>query len=363
MKKIALSLLAIMVLVGFGTTVVAAEKEPFKIAFIHKHSLGEAWTDAQDAGRVYVQEHMPGVETAYSERVDDADVERIARGYVAQGYDMIFAISFGYMDPIITVAKSFPNTVFISSADHLIDPAKAPSNVGMVFGRMYQARYLSGIVAGAMTKTNKIGFVEPFPIVEHIRGLDAFTLGATEVNPDAMVKVIYTMSWADPPKEKEAALALINDGCDVLSTGLSSVAAIEEAERKGIYAIANDLDKKKYAPNAQITGNIWDWGKYFLKLSEEVRDGTWKPGFEWPGLKEGVVTNLPFSDRVPRVVQLLVEAKKKLIENGFFRIFEGPIYAQDGALKIPAGVTPSEHELYGDINWLVKGVIGSIPKW
>lgn len=360
MKKIGLLFLICLVVVGLvvGETK-GAEEKPFKAAFIHRGSLGEGWTGAHDAGRIYIEKNMPGAVTGYTERVADADVERIARGYAAEGYNIIFAPSFGYMDPIMAVVDDFPQTVFMILPERWIEEDKTPANLGMYFGRMYQARYLSGLIAGAMTKTNKIGYVDPFPIVEHFRFINAFTLGVQEVNPKATVKVVWTMSWFDPPKEKEAALALIDDGCDILTTALTGPAVMQLAEEKGIHGISFNIDKSNFAPNAQLTGSVWHWEEYYLKAAQLVKEGKFKAGFDWPGLDYGMVGLAKISDQVPRIVKLLVEAKTELIKNGIFRVFQGPIYDQEGKLKIPEGEVASDRDLYFNMDWFVKGVIGS----
>ena len=189
--------------------------EPIKVAFVYVGPVGDlGWTYAHDQGRLALEEAIPNVETAYQENVPEnpADAERVIRQFAQDGYDVIFTTSFGYMDPTINVAKDFPDTTFIH-----ISGFKTAENVGTGFGKIEEPRFISGQLAGKMTKSNQIGYVAAFPIPEVIRGINAFTLGVREVNPDATVQVVWTNTWFDPAKERAAAEALLDGGADVIA--------------------------------------------------------------------------------------------------------------------------------------------------
>lgn len=211
-------------------TTTPEEKKEIKAAFVYVSPIGDAgWTYMHDQGRQFIEKKY-GIKTAYTENVaEGGDDERVIREYAEQGYDVIFTTSFGFMDATITVAKDFPDTIFEHCSGY-----KTAENVGTYFGRMYQARYLTGIVAGAMTKTNKIGYVAAHPIPEVIRGINAFALGVKKVNPEAKVYVVWTGTWYDPAKEKEAAISLLDEGCDVIAQHQDSPAAQQAAEEKAL---------------------------------------------------------------------------------------------------------------------------------
>ncbi len=325
-----------------------------KVGFIYVSPIGDAgWSYAHDQGRLAV-EAMPGVKTTYVEAVKEGpDSERVMLNMARKGYDLIFATSYGYMDPMLKVAKQFPKTVFMHCSGF-----KRAKNMGTYFGRMYQARYLSGIVAGSMTKSNILGYVAAFPIPEVIRGINAFALGAQSVNPKAQVRVVWTKTWYDPATEKEAAKSLLDVGADVITQHQDSPAAQEAAQEKGVYSIGYDSDMSKFAPKAHLTAPIWNWAPLYKKLVKEVRQGTWKSESLWPGIEEGIVGLSPFGAMVPQKVRTMVQAKKKAIASGKAKIFVGPIKDQKGKVRIAAGKAAPDKDLLG-MTWFVQGVVGT----
>jgi len=349
-KMIFFGVFLLIFLVGSAA---AAEKE-MKVGFIYVSPIGDAgWSYAHNQGRLAV-EAMPGVTTTYVEAVKEGpDAERVMSNMARKGYDLIFATSYGYMDAMLKVARQFPKTVFMHCSGF-----KRAKNMGTYFGRMYQARYLSGIVAGAMTKSNILGYVAAFPIPEVIRGINAFALGAQSVNPKAQVRVVWTKTWYDPATEKEAAKSLLDVGADVIAQHQDSPAAQEAAEEKGVYSIGYDSDMSKFAPKAHLTAPVWNWAPLYKKLVKEVRDGTWKSQALWPGLKEGIVGLSPFGPMVPQKVRTMVLVKKKAIVSGKAKVFVGPIRDQKGTIRIAGGTAASDKELLG-MTWFVKGVIGT----
>jgi basic membrane protein A len=297
---------------------------------------------------------MDGVTTSYVEAVAEGpDSERVMLNMARKGYDLVFATSFGYMDPMLKVAKQFPKTTFMHCSGF-----KTADNMGNYFGRMYEARYLSGIVAGGMTKSNTIGYVAAFPIPEVIRGINAFTLGVQSVNPAATVRVVWTKTWYDPATEKEAAKSLLDVGADVIAQHQDSPGPQEAAQEKGVYSVGYNTDMSAFAPKAHLTAPVWDWEPYYKSVVESVKNGTWKAGSEWPGLADGIVDLAPFGEMVPQDLRDKVTAAKADIIAGKVKVFTGPVKGQKGEVKIADGAVATDEELLG-MTWFVQGVVGT----
>lgn len=334
---------------------VPAGEEKIKVAFMYVGPVGDAgWSYAHEQGRLYLEKELPYVTTTKVESVPDADAERVLT-QLAQENKVVFATSFGYMDSVIKVAEKFPNVVFLHCSGY-----KTAPNAGTYFGRMYQARYLSGIVAGKMTETNTIGYVAAYPIPEVIRGINAFTLGVRSVNPEAKVKVVWTMTWYDPPKEKDAAKALLDQGADIIAQHQDTPGPQQAAEERGKLSIGYNSDMSKAAPKAVLTSPVWNWGPYYVNTVKAVKEGTWKSGQYWGPMSDKVVDLAPFGPMVPDDVKKLVEDKKQEIASGKFDVFTGPVKDQKGILKVTGGQKMTDKEML-EFNWFVEGVEGAIP--
>lgn len=333
-------------------------KEKMKVAFVYVGPVGDAgWTTAHDLGRKYLEEKMPDVETTFIENVPEgADSERVITQLAEEGHKIIFTTSFGYMDPTINVAAKYPDVVFMHNSGY-----KTAENVGTYFGRMYQARYLSGIVAGKTTKSNLIGYVAAHPIPEVIRGINAFTLGVQSVNPNAKVKVIWTNTWYDPAAEKEAANTLLAAGADVITQHQDTPGPMQAAEEQGKVGIGYNTDMAKLAPKAVLTSAVWNWGPYYVKTVEAVKNGTWTNEQYWGGLSEGIIDLAPFGPMVDQETKSLVEEAKQNIFSGKWDVFTGPIKDQTGAVKVAEGQKMTDAEMLS-FDWFVAGVDGTIPK-
>ena len=340
-----------------ATQVLPGEKT--KVAFIYVGPIGDAgWTWAHDQGRLDLEKNL-NVETAYQESVPEnpADAERVIRDFAQKGYKIIVTTSFGYMDPTITVAKDFPDTTFIHVSGY-----KTAANVGTAFGKIEEPRYVSGLIAGKMTKSNKLGYVAAFPIPEVIRGINAFTLGVRKSNPAATVKVVWTNTWFDPAKERQAGEALLDGGADVIAQHQDTPAPQQAAEARGKYGVGYDADMSKFAPKAVLTSPIWHWGVYYTDLVKSVQNGTWKSDQYWGGWKEGLVDLAPIGAMVPDDVKTMAEgeiAKFKSGEETIFTIFTGPLKDNTGADKVPAGTALTADDLLSKMTWFVEGVEGS----
>ncbi|MCA1944683.1 MAG: BMP family ABC transporter substrate-binding protein [Desulfovibrio sp.] len=331
-----------------------AAAEDMKVGFIYVSPVGDAgWSWAHDQGRQAV-DAMDGVSTSYVESVPEGpDAERVIAGLARKGHSLIFTTSFGYMDPTLKVAGQFPDVTFMHCSGFKTGP-----NMGNYFGRMYQARYLTGLVAGKMTKGNIIGYVAAFPIPEVIRGINAFTLGVREVNPKAEVRVVWTKTWYDPALEKDAAKSLLDVGADVIAQHQDSPGPQEAAMEKGVYSIGYNSDMSSFAPKAHLTAAVWNWPVFYTEMVKQVQNKTWKPEALWWGMDTGLVDIAPMGPMVPQDVKDMVEAKKKAIIDKSFTVFAGPVKDQKGEERIKAGAMPEDKELLG-MTWFVEGVVGS----
>lgn len=326
-----------------------------KVGFIYVSPVGDAgYSFAHDQGRLAV-EAMDGVTTSFVESVPEGqDAGRVMANMARKGYDVIFATSYGYMDAMLKVAEDFPKIKFLHCSGY-----KNSVNMANYFGRMYQPRYLTGMVAGAMTKTNTLGYVAAFPIPEVIRGINAFALGARAVNPKAQVRVVWTKTWYDPATEKEAAKSLLDVHCDVIAQHQDSPGPQEAAQEAGVYSIGYNSDMAQFAPKAHLTAAVWNWGPFYTDMVRQIKDGTWKSQFYWYGLDKGVVDIAPFGPMVPEAVRGVVLAKKEEIASGVDQIFSGPIKDQQGVERVAAGQTMPDADLLG-FNWFVQGVVGTL---
>ncbi|MEN6399767.1 MAG: BMP family ABC transporter substrate-binding protein [Rectinema sp.] len=356
MKKIVLGLLALAMVFSVVSPVVAQAKKPLKIAFVYIGPPGDmGWTYEQDRGRLAVQKKFGDkIETKYIENVPEGpDAERIIRQYATAGFDMIFTTSFGYMDPTLAVAKDFPNVIF----EHCSGYKTAP-NMATYFGRIEEARYLTGIIAGRMTKTNIIGYVAAFSTPEVVRGINGFTLGVRSVNPKAQVRVVQTNTWYDPVKEREAAVALLDAGADIIAQHQDTTEPQKAAQERGKLSIGYDSDMGKFVGDSVLASATWNWEVYFTQTIQAALDGKWKTHEYWGGLKDNIVQLSSISPKVPASVRNEVEAARQKILGGW-SIFTGPIKDQSGKVVYQAGqVIPDDKQL--SMDWFVEGVVGKV---
>jgi basic membrane protein A and related proteins len=352
--------LAVMVITLLTSVLGAAGGRPeaLKVGFIYVGPVGDyGWSYAHDQGRKYLETTLPDVKTTYVESVPEgADAERVLTQLARSGHKVIVATSYGYMDTMLKVAERFPDVVFLHCSGH-----KRRANMGTYFGRMYQASYLTGLVAGTMTQKKRIGYVAPIPIPEVIRITNAFVLGVRAVNPEVNVHVVWTNAWYDPATESEAANSLLDIGVDVIATQSDSPAPVQTAERRGAYGVGFNADASKFAPEKHLTSAIWNWGPYYVAAIKQVRAGTWKSTDEWWPIGTGIVGLSPFGPMIADTLKTLVEQHKQDLIAGRFDVFWGPIKDQSGKLRIAAGEKPADEVLLG-MNWFVDGVVGTVPK-
>ena len=232
---------------ALATNALAADN----ICFVYVSPVGDAgWTYQHDLGRKDMEKALAGkVTTKFVENVaEGADAERVIRELAQSGCKVVFATSFGYMNYMEKVSKQFPKVTFMHATGYKTGP-----NFGIYNARFYEGRYLNGVIAGKMTKSNILGYVAAFPIPEVLQGINAFARGARSVNPKAEVRVIWVNSWYDPGKEREAALTLMSQNADIVTHHTDSTAVVQAAEEKGKYAFGYHSDMSKYGPKAHLT--------------------------------------------------------------------------------------------------------------
>jgi basic membrane protein A len=335
----------------------AAGAKNLKVGFLYVGSVDDAgYNQAAYQGQQAVAK-MDGVETIKAENVpENAEAERVMEQMIQQGATIIFPTSYGHLDPALKVAAKYPNVTFLHEGG-----LKTAPNLGTFFGTIWQGQYVSGIAAGRMTKTSKLGFVAAFPIPQTLLNINAFTLGARSVNPAVTTTVIFTGNWCDAGKNVEAVKSLVDQKVDVVTQHQDcTIPIVQAAEKAGIMTVGYHADASKFASNGWITAPIWDWTKLFPDLVNQVRSGTYKPDLWRGGLKEGTVTLAPFGKNVPKAVQDEVQAVKTKMEGGDLSVFKGPIKDQDGKVRIKEGETPTVAQLEAS-DYLVEGVIGKIP--
>ena len=335
-----------------------AKPEPLKIAFAYVGPVGDGgWTFAHDNARKALEKEFGDkIVTSFVEKVPEAaDAERVFRDMVGQGNKLIFGTTFGYMEPMLKVATDSKDVKFEHATGY-----KTAENLRTYDSRTYEGAYMAGIIAGRMTKTNTLGVVGSIPIPEVIRNINSFTLGAQSVNPKIKTKVVWVNEWFNPPKETEAATALINGGADVLMQNTDSPAVLKTAQEKGKRAFGWDSDMTAYGPKAHLGSAVINWAPYYIKATKDMLEGKWATGKAWWGVKEGAIDFVSVAEDVP------AEAKKKLdevkagLKDGSFVIWKGPITDNTGKVQVEKDKA-ADDEFLGGIKFYVKGVDGKVP--
>lgn len=331
---------------------------PLKVAFAYIGPVGDGgWTFAHDQARKRLQAALGNqIETTIVESVPEgADAERVLRDLASQGNTLIFGTTFGYMDTIQKLATEFPEVKW----EHATGYKTAP-NVRTYDARTYEGAYLAGIVAGGMTQSNTLGVVASVPIPEVLRNINSFTLGAQSVNPKITTKVVWVNEWFSPPKETEAATALIHSGADVLFQNTDSPAVLKTAQEKGVRAFGWNSDMQAYGSQAHLGSVAIDWQRYYTQSVNDVLNGTWNEGKSWWGMREGAIDLVSMPSDLPPAVQEKVAAAKAGLKDGSLTIWRGPLMDNQGRAVLPEGQSADDAFLTR-INFFVQGVEGKVP--
>ena len=336
---------------------VAHAEDKVKVGFIYVGPIGDhGWTYRHDIGRLDVEKHFGDkVETVYLENVKyGPDAERAIRAMAKSGADIIFATSFGYMEPMLKVAKEFPNVKFEHATGY-----KQSKNMASYGLRLYQARHVQGVIAGLMTKTNKICYVGAFPIPEVIREINTYYLGAKTVNPDVDIDIVWVNTWYDPGKEAQAAEVMIAEGCDMVAQHTDSPAPLQAAEKAGVLGFGQASSQYKFAPKAQLTATIDNWSPYYISKVQGVIDGTWKTGDYFGHMNDDVVQMAPFTN-MPDKVKAFAQNIKDSFKNGKYFAFTGPIKDNTGKIQLKAGEIADDAHL-NSMMYYVEGIDAKVP--
>ena len=351
MKK----LLTIVAAAMLATSAWAGDK--VKVGFVYVGPTGDhGWTYRHDIGRQDVQDHFGDqVETFFVESVSEGpDAERVINTMVLQGADIIFTTSFGYMEATLKMANRYPHVKFEHATGY--KQSKNMSSYGL---RLYQARHVQGIIAGMMTKTNKICYIGAYPIPEVIREINTYFMGARRMNPDVEMDIVWVNTWYNPGKESDAAKVLMAQGCDMVAQHTDSPAPMQAAEQQGKFGFGQASDQIKFAPKAQLTATIDNWSPYYIRKVQAVIDGNWESEDYFGHMNEGVVMMAPFTN-MPDNVRAVAADIMQQISDGEYFAFTGPIKDQAGEIRIQAGEVATDAEL-NSMNYYVEGITARFP--
>jgi simple sugar transport system substrate-binding protein len=370
----------VALLLGLGTT--TAQEKKLKACFVYVGPIGDVgWTFAHNEARLAAEKAIPGLQTKYVESVPEGQAMPVIDRLVADGCNVIFTTSFGFMDQTLEAAKKYPDVIFA----HASGFKRAP-NMATYMADFYQVYYLNGLMAGALTKSGKVGYVGAFPIPELKRHISAFALGVRAVNPKATVNVKWINAWFDPAKAREAAEALIAEGNDILAFTEDTATVVQTAAKRKVPSFSHYNSMYKYAPDYVVSGQIVHWEKIYIDFLKKVQNGTYtnknlQNVDYWWLLREGAVelgaqVGMPINPKfVPalKAAKMTVNGKQvsvydrvmELLKNmssakPTFDPFTGPIRDRYGVLRVPAGKTMTVAEL-NSMQWMAPGVVGQVP--
>lgn len=355
MKKLLIGLMAAGAAIVFAGPASAQEK--LKACWVYVGPVGDfGYSYQHDLGRKEVEKELGDkVETAFLENVAEGpDADRAFERLARQNCKLIFGTSFGFMDSMVKVAAKFPKVKFEHATGY-----KSGENLGLYNARFYEGRYILGQIAAKQSKKGLAGYIVSFPIPEVVMGINSFMLGAQSVNPDFKVKIVWVNSWFDPGKEADAAKALFDQGADIIVQHTDSTAALQVAEERGLQGFGQSSDMSKFAPKAQLTSLMDNWGPYYVSRVKAAMDGSWKPDNVWLGIKDGAVDMAPYTN-MPDDVKAMAEATQKKIAGGW-NPFVGPVMKQDGSPWLKDGEVADDGTLLG-MNFYIKGVDDQLPQ-
>lgn len=331
-----------------------------KVAFIYPGTPreGSGSTYQHDLGRQAIEKEFgKRVVVTIKENVEVTDVDTVFSELARNGNSLIFATSPEYADATLRAGRLFPKVQF-----EQVGLNKSAANVAAYQVRLYEGAYLLGIIAGGISKKGVLGVVAPKPTPEHIRNINAFTLGARTVNRAAITKVRFVGSFNDPVRESLLAEELVTAGADVLTPTTESSAVMEVAEKKGVRAFGWNSEQLEAGPKAQLTGNVANWGPYYINTTRNALNGIWTGArIARVGIREGAVSLTPLNPDIPSNVIAFAEARRRSIAADRFDCFRGPLTDNEGRMRYKAGIAMLEDELAA-FDWFVEGVEGGIPQ-
>lgn len=365
LKKVIFPVLAICLALLPVSQTQAAEEKKLKVAFALLWTIDDqGWTTAHYHGIEYLKEKLGDkIEVAYTEKVRAADAERVFRDYASKGYDIIFGTTFEHMDPLLNVAKDYPNIKFEHCSGF-----KTGTNMRNYFERMYQGEYLAGYMAGLMGFKN-VGTVATQPIPEPIRGINAFTIGLKKgldeagisYDPEKLNTVVWLKSWRDAANETILAETLVARKHDLIRQMADTPDSAAAACAAGTPAIGYGEDVAQYGADCALVSTTWNWGQWYVKVVEQVMNNSWTNEPYWGGMEDDAIQLASFNPAVPKEVQDKVLAEQEKLKNGEDLIFAGPLLDQKGQPLWKAGEQATDKDLL-TMRVFVKGVVGKIPQ-
>ncbi len=335
----------------------AQQGQKLNVGFVLVGPIGDyGWSYQHDQGRRKMMEVLgeEQVSSTVVEAVAPPDFDRVVTQLARTGHRLIFSTSFTFYQPTLRVAPRMPNISF-----EICTGTNTAPNCAVYDGRFYEGRYVQGVVAARKSRSKVIGYVAAFPIPEVIHGINTLMRGAWSVDPDMKVRVVWANTWFDPPREADAARALIDQGCDVLCQHTDSPAPLQLAEQRGIYAFGQSSDMTRFAPRAHLFSSIDEWGDYYVSRARAVMDGSWRPTDTWGGLDSGMLRLSPFTNMTPEEQSEAVRVAEA-IRTGQLHCFEGPIVRQSGTQVLPAGQRLSDAQIKA-MNYFYRGIDATIP--
>lgn len=362
MKKIlALAILFVFVIaIGIGlihgTTIdTEVTKQKTKVGFILNGDIDDhSWGESHYNGMEKTAKSLNLV-VQYAKNTPESEAsEKVIEQLIQDGCKIIICNSFGFGDAQIKMAEKYPEVYFFHATG-----VNSRRNMSTFFGRVYQMRYLSGIVAGLQTQTNEIGYIAAFPISEVNRGINAFALGVRSVNPKATVHVKFTNTWVEDELTRDVTEEFFMEcpNIDVMTLHSDSQAPLQLADEKAIWTIGYNIDNEKLYPNTFLTAPVWAWEKFYEPHILECLQGKFHEQKYWEGLETGIVDLAPLTKNVKEGTQEIVDAEKQKLLTGEFDVFYGPIKDNEGKERIAAGENMSDDVLLNEFDWYVEGVV------
>ena len=339
---------------AIGRSALAAD--PLKVGFIYLGPVGDfGWTYEHDVARqAAVAKFGDKIKTTFVENVPEGpDSEKVMNDLANQGHKLIFATSFGYMNYVLASAKKHPDVFYEHATGY-----KRAANISSYNIRFYEGRFVQGVIAGKLSKAGLVGYVGSIPVPEVVQGMNAFMLGMQSVNPKARMKFVMINSWYDPPKEGDAAKALIDQGCDIIAQHTDAPAPLQASASRGIKAFGQSTDMTKFAPTTQLTASIDIWAPYYIDRIQAVLNKSWKSIDVWGGYAAGMLEMAPFANMDDETKALALKTMAD-IKAGKNKVFVGPLTDQAGAIKVVAGATMDDGAM-NSMQWLVKGIEGKL---
>jgi len=341
--------------IAFGLGTVAQAQEKLKVGFVNVGPKNDGgWTQGHWTGVEALEAALGDkIEITFLENIPEGpDTERALEGLVQAGNKLIFATSFGFMDPVLKIGAKYPDVKFEHATGF-----KTADNVTTYNARFYQGRYIIGQIAAKMSKTGTAGYIVSFPIPEVVMGINSFMLGAQSINPDFKLKIIWVNTWMNPAEEGKAATALFDQGVDIITQHTDSTEPLKLAQERGLHGFGQAHDMYDAAPEAVYTSIVDNWGPYYIARVQAALDGTWKTQASWDGMAEGTVQMGEYTN-LPADVAAAAEELEAKITSGEFHPFTGPIFKQDGTEVVAAGAVMDDLSLL-TMDYYVKGVDGT----